>query len=72
MPRREQIEFREIVELFLCVSIYELKSESEVPNINLKFGPDGFALFKSLVIKPFELEGSWTPNATQENIDLFF
>lgn len=68
MPRYEQIEFREIVELFLCVSIYELKSESEVPNMNLKFGPDGFVLFKSLVEKPFVKEGSWTPDATEDNI----
>ena len=65
----EQIQFREIVELFLCVSIYELKSESEVPNINLQFGPDGYALFKSLKEKPFVKEGYWTPDATEENIN---
>ena len=69
MPKYERIEFREIVELFLCVSIYELKSESEVPNINLQFGPDGYALFQDIKEKPFVKEGSWTPDATKENID---
>ena len=65
----EKIEFREIVELFLNTSIREIKSESEVPNINFKFEEDAILLFKSIIENPFIKDGSWTPNAYQEDID---
>ena len=53
----EKIEFRELVELFLNTSIHQIKSETEVPNINFKFDEDAFVLFKSLIDKPFVKEG---------------
>ena len=65
----ERIEFREIIELFLNTTIYEIKSESEVPNVNFKFQEDGIQLFKNIVKKPFVKDGFWTPNAKQEDID---
>ena len=68
----ETIEFRELVELFLNISFCEIKAESETPNINFKFGEDGFALFKDIVEKPFVKSGFWTPNAKQSDIDFMF
>lgn len=65
----ETIEFRELVELFLNTSFREIKSETETPNINFKFGEDGFALFKNIVETPFVKIGYWTPNADQKDID---
>ena len=65
----KKIEFRELVELFLNTSFREIKSETETPNINFKFGEDGFDLFKNIVENPFVKEGAWTPNANQEDID---
>ncbi len=65
----EEIEFREIIELFLYTSIHEIKSESEVPNINFKFPDESMILFKDIVANPFEKKGYWTPNARQEDID---
>lgn len=65
----EKIEFRELVELFLTRSIYEIKSENETPNINFKFGEDGFILFKNIVDIPYVKEGYWTPNAEDKDIN---
>ncbi len=65
----EVIEFRELVELFLYISFRQIKSEKETPNINFKFNEDGFTLFRSIVEKPFIKKGSWTPDATQSDID---
>lgn len=65
----KKIEFREIVELFLNTSIHEIKSESEVPNINFKFEEDAFLLFKDIIENPFITEGYWKPNAHQKDID---
>ena len=49
----ERIEFREIIELFLNTTIHEIRSESEVPNVNFRFQEDGIQLFKNIVKKPF-------------------
>lgn len=65
----EIIEFREIIELFLNTSIHEIKSESEVPKINFKFADESIPLLKDIVDNPFVKKGSWTPNASQEDID---
>lgn len=63
------IEFREIIELFLHTSIHELKEETETPNVNFIFDSEGLSLFDDIVKNPFVLEGYWTPDATQEDID---
>lgn len=65
----ETIEFRELIELFLNTSIHEIKEEDETPNLNFKFGKDGIDLFKSIVETPFIKDGSWTPNAEEEDIE---
>ena len=65
----ETIDFRELVELFLNTSFREIKSETETPNINFKFGEDAFDLFQSIVENPFIKKDAWTPNADQEDID---
>ncbi len=57
------------MELFLNTSFRDIKLETETPNINFKFGEDGFALFKNIVENPFVKNGSWTPNADQNDID---
>ena len=64
-----QVQFREMVELFLNTSIYDLKSEEEVPKINIQFDSDGLELFRSLVEKPFKSERYWTDDAKQEDIN---
>ncbi|MBQ8891992.1 MAG: hypothetical protein IJ068_03915 [Bacilli bacterium] len=68
----ERIQFREIVELFLNTTIYQIKSQTEVPNINFKFEEDAILLFKNIIEKPFIKYGSWTPNARQEDINFVF
>ena len=65
----EKIVFKELIELFLHTSIYEFKKECEVPNINFKFGEDGFLLFQNIMENPFVLKDAWTPNIGQKDID---
>lgn len=65
----ENIEFKEIVELFLCTSFRQIKSESEVPNVNFQFEEDAILLFENIVENPFVKKGSWTPDARREDID---
>lgn len=64
-----RVEFKEVVELFLNTSIYEIKSEKETPNVNFKFGEDGYVLFESIVENPYIKDGYWTPDATEKDID---
>ena len=65
----ETIEFREIIELFLNRTVYEIKEEEEVPNVNFKFNDNDIYIFKDIIEIPFLKEGCWTPNATQEDLD---
>lgn len=65
----EKIEFKELIELFLHTSIYEIKRETETPNINFKFEEDGFFLFKEVMEHPFVLKDAWTPNIEQKDIN---
>lgn len=64
----EKIEFRELVELFLNTSIHQIKSESEVPNINFKFGEDAYVLFKNIIDKPFVNEDYFVKNINKRTI----
>ncbi len=46
---RNKLELKDIVNIFLTYSIHQIKSESEVPNINFNFKQDGFDLFKKVI-----------------------
>ena len=65
----EQISFNEIVALFLSVSIYEIKNETETPNINFIFGPDGLVLFNKLINNPIIKDNLEPLIITKENKD---
>ena len=65
----EHVEKREMVELFATRCIRDIKSEEEVPNVNFVFDTDGFLLFKDVMQHPHVLEGYWTPDIRQEDID---
>lgn len=67
-----KIEFREIIELFLTISIHQIKSEGEVPNVNFKFEDEAHLFFNDIVKKPFVLAGFWTPDATYDDVDFVF
>ncbi len=63
-----EVVFKEIVELFVNSTIYDLKYERETPNINFKFGTDGFVLFKSVKKSPFVMQGASTPDISDKDI----
>lgn len=68
----EFIHFRELIELFLNTSIHHIKTESETPNINFKFGRDALEIFKDIVANPFIKKGYWTPSAKEDDIKFIF
>lgn len=65
----EQIEFKEIIELFLIRTIKEIKENDVVPNINFKFNEDGIKLFEDVSKFPFKEEGYWSPDIEEDDID---
>lgn len=66
---RNIVYFKEVVELFLNNTIYELKSEKETPDLNFIFNEDGIQLFTHIKNNPFKLENSWTPNISNQDIE---
>ncbi len=66
---RSIVYFKEVVELFINNTIYELKSEKETPDLNFNFNEDGIQLFTYIKNNPFKLENSWTPNISNQDIE---
>ena len=65
----KKIEFKETIELFAERVIYEIKNGRDVPNINFNFGKDGLELFNDVKNNPHKLQGSWTPDIKDEDIE---
>lgn len=71
-----KVDFKEIVELFLTRTIYDVKDDptneyiKDVPNINFIFGYDALKIFHDVFSNPFIKEGYYTPNITKK--DLWF
>ncbi len=65
----KKIEFKETIELFVERVIYDIKSGRDVPNINFNFGESGLELFNHVKNNPHKLEGYWTPDISDENIE---
>lgn len=68
--RDNKVEFKEVVELFVHSTIYDLNSENEVPKINIIFKEEAFDLFYSVMNNPFQKDESWTPNIEKKDIQL--
>lgn len=65
----KKIEFKETIELFVERVIYEIKSGRDVPNINFNFGKDGLEFLNDVKNNPHKLEGYWTPDISDDNIE---
>lgn len=66
---RNIVYFKEVVELFLNNTIYELKSEKETPDLNFIFNEAGIQLFTYIKNNPFILQNRWTPNISNQDIE---
>ena len=72
----DKVTFKEIVELFLTRTIYDVKynpnnkTTRDVPNINFIFGYDALKVFYDVFNDPFTKEGFYTPDIEKE--DLWF
>jgi hypothetical protein len=65
-----KVEFKEVVELFVNRTIYDLKSESEVPKINIIFKDEAFKLFYDVMNNPYQAENAWTPDISEDDIEI--
>lgn len=66
----KKITFKEVVELFINTTIYEIKNETETPRFNIIFKEDAYKLFKYVMDNPFVKKNHYTPNIEQEDIEL--
>lgn len=65
----EQVELKEVIELFVNTTIPSIQSESEVPKFNIIFSDDAINLFKKVSEEPFVKENRYTPNITSKDIN---
>ena len=71
MKKRRTIEYKELIELFVTRTINELKSGKKYPKLNILLEQDGLDLLNEVKENPFKLEGYWTLNITDEDIEKF-
>lgn len=68
--RENKVEFKEVVELFVNRTIYDLMNESEVPKINIRFKEEAFNLFNEVMNNPHRLQDAWSPDIQEKDINL--
>lgn len=66
--KNNKVEFKEVIELFINNTIYELERETEIPRINIIFKEDAFDLFYNVMNNPFQMENAWTPDIKEKDI----
>lgn len=57
----DRLDFKETVTLFLDRTMSDLKSESEIPALNIVFPDSAFKLFEYVKNHPYTKEGSYIP-----------
>lgn len=71
MKKRRTIEYKELIELFATRTINDLKSGKKYPKLNILLEQDGLDLLKEVKENPFKLEGYWTLNISNDDIEKF-
>lgn len=66
---KELLDFKEAVTLFLDRTMNDLKSEEEIPALNIIFPNTAFKLFEYIKKHPFEKEGSYMPPLYDRDIE---
>ena len=65
----EQVELKEVIELFVNTIVPSIQSESEVPKFNIIFSDEAVNLFKKVSEEPFIKQNSYTPDITSKDIN---
>lgn len=66
---KEYVEFKEVVELFAYSVASELKSEREIPKVNIIFPESAFKIFEYVKNHPFTKEGYIVPDIRDSDIE---
>lgn len=64
-----EIEFKELIEIFITRTIPSIEAENEIPRINFIFNNEGIKLINDIRKKPFILKNYWTQSITKEDIE---
>ncbi len=67
----DTVTFREVIELFITTTIFDMQKEREVPKVNFIFKSDGLELINDLKNNPFKKDGYFTPNIDEKDYELF-
>lgn len=70
MEKLDFVTKREIIELFVNRTIFEMQKTKEIPKINFIFDKQGLLLIDSVKKRPFKKQGFWTPDISDEDIKL--
>lgn len=64
-----KIEFKELIEIFITITIPSVQAENEIPRINFIFNNKNIELLNNIKNEPFILKNYWTPSITEEDIE---
>lgn len=66
--REDSVEYKELVELFLVRTIYDIADESETPKINFLFQEDAYNYLRYVKENPYRIEGWIIPDIKEQDI----
>ena len=68
MRKENEVELKEIIELFAVSTIQDIKTEYETPKVNFLFKDEDLSVFKYVMDHPFNESGCWIPSIKESDI----
>ena len=70
MEKLDFVTKREVIELFVSRTIFDIQKTKEIPKINFIFDQSGLALIESVKKRPFKKEGYYIPDISDKEYQL--
>ena len=70
MEKLDFVTKREVIELFVSRTIFDIQKTKEIPKINFLFNKDGLALIEDVKKRPFRKEGYYIPDISDEDYQM--
>ena len=70
MEKLDFVTKREVIELFVSRTIFDIQKTKEIPKINFIFDQSGLALIESVKKRPFKKEGYYIPDISDKDYQL--
>ena len=68
-PPKDSVCIKEVIELFVVRTIYEIDSEIEIPKFNIIFDDKGMDLLEKVKNEPYQKIGYFTPDISQKDME---